>query len=173
MLIRRAQRLLNNKLITCRHTLAPVDAQIGLARIPALHLNPAITSRSSNRTRLSTHFSSSSYGQLELDDIENHTVKMMSQRFARPVLAAARRTAPRTTLRTYAAAAEANAKPPVPLFGLDGTYANALVCQTWFWKTVNTWKGSKRRTTEFTWARLHSQQINFVDIRSLTLGFRI
>lgn len=51
----------------------------------------------------------------------------MSQRLVRPALAAARRTAPRTAVRTYAAAAEADSKPPVALFGLDGTYASALV----------------------------------------------
>lgn len=48
----------------------------------------------------------------------------------RPAFAAARRTAaPKTAFRTYAAAAQGQAvdpKPPVPLFGLDGTYANAL-----------------------------------------------
>lgn len=56
---------------------------------------------------------------------------MMSSRVVRPALAAAvRRTAPapQTAIRTYAAAAAAdNTKPPVALFGLDGTYANALV----------------------------------------------
>lgn len=45
----------------------------------------------------------------------------------RPAFAAARRTAPRTAIRTYAAPAGADTKPPVALFGLDGTYANALV----------------------------------------------
>jgi len=34
--------------------------------------------------------------------------------------------APRVAARGYAAAA-ANTKPPVALFGIDGTYANALV----------------------------------------------
>jgi len=56
---------------------------------------------------------------------------MMSSRLARPAFAAARTAAPRTAIqsqvRTYAAPA-ANSKPPVALFGLDGTYANALVC---------------------------------------------
>ncbi|KAK5940875.1 ATP synthase F0 subcomplex subunit OSCP atp5 [Knufia obscura] len=51
---------------------------------------------------------------------------MMSSRIARPALAAVRRTAPRTAVRTYAAPAADNTKPPVALFGLDGTYANAL-----------------------------------------------
>ncbi|ETI26459.1 ATP synthase F1, delta subunit [Cladophialophora carrionii CBS 160.54] len=51
---------------------------------------------------------------------------MMSARLMRPAFAAARRTAPRTAIRTYAAPAAADTKPPVPLFGLDGTYANAL-----------------------------------------------
>ncbi|KEF63361.1 ATP synthase F1, delta subunit [Exophiala aquamarina CBS 119918] len=49
----------------------------------------------------------------------------MSSMLARPAFAAARRTASRTAIRTYAAPA-ADVKPPVPLFGLDGTYANAL-----------------------------------------------
>ncbi|KAL6243955.1 ATP synthase F0 subcomplex subunit OSCP atp5 [Rhinocladiella similis] len=51
---------------------------------------------------------------------------MMSSRLMRPAFAAARRTAPRTAIRTYAAPAGADTKPPVALFGLDGTYANAL-----------------------------------------------
>jgi len=50
----------------------------------------------------------------------------MSSRVLRPAFAAARRTAPQTAIRTYAAPAAADTKPPVPLFGLDGTYANAL-----------------------------------------------
>lgn len=54
---------------------------------------------------------------------------MMSSRLVRPAFAAAaRQTAPRTAIRTYAAAAPSvDSKPPVALFGLDGTYANALV----------------------------------------------
>ncbi|KIW51041.1 ATP synthase F1, delta subunit [Exophiala xenobiotica] len=51
---------------------------------------------------------------------------MMSSRLMRPAFAAARRTAPRTAVRNYAAPAAADTKPPVALFGLDGTYANAL-----------------------------------------------
>ncbi|KAK4946257.1 ATP synthase F0 subcomplex subunit OSCP atp5 [Elasticomyces elasticus] len=50
---------------------------------------------------------------------------MMSSRLMRPAFAAARSTATRTAIRTYAAPA-ADTKPPVALFGLDGTYANAL-----------------------------------------------
>jgi len=50
----------------------------------------------------------------------------MSSRLIRPAFAAARRTAPRTAIRTYATSAAADTKPPVALFGLDGTYANAL-----------------------------------------------
>ncbi|EXJ56517.1 ATP synthase F1, delta subunit [Cladophialophora yegresii CBS 114405] len=50
----------------------------------------------------------------------------MSARLMRPAFAAVRRTAPRTAIRTYAAPAAADTKPPVALFGLDGTYANAL-----------------------------------------------
>lgn len=50
----------------------------------------------------------------------------------RVVAQAARRAAiaPRTAFRSYAqaAAAPASTKPPVPLFGVDGTYASALVC---------------------------------------------
>merc|ERR1711939_1063738 len=53
-------------------------------------------------------------------------LKMMSSRLMRPAFAAARRTAPRTAVRNYAAPAAADTKPPVALFGLDGTYANAL-----------------------------------------------
>jgi len=50
----------------------------------------------------------------------------MSSRLMRPAFAAARRSAPRTAIRTYATPAAADTKPPVALFGLDGTYANAL-----------------------------------------------
>jgi len=53
-------------------------------------------------------------------------LRMMSARLARPAAAAARRTVPRAAVRSYAAAAEVNSKPPVALFGVDGTYANAL-----------------------------------------------
>jgi len=52
---------------------------------------------------------------------------MMSSKVARPALAAVRRTAPRTAIRTYAAPAGENTKPPIALYGLDGTYASALV----------------------------------------------
>lgn len=54
---------------------------------------------------------------------------MMSSRIARPAFAAARRAAPRITpaIRTYAApAGETNTRPPLELFGVDGTYASAL-----------------------------------------------
>lgn len=56
---------------------------------------------------------------------------MMSSKIARPALQAVRRATPQTAVRTYAAPAPAaaNTKPPIALFGLDGTYANALVCQ--------------------------------------------
>jgi len=43
----------------------------------------------------------------------------------------ARVATPRISTRGFAdAKAAANVKPPVQLFGLDGTYATALVCQT-------------------------------------------
>ena len=53
----------------------------------------------------------------------------MSSRLARPAIAAARGTASKTALRGYAAPAAADVKPPVALFGVDGTYASALVCK--------------------------------------------
>ena len=56
---------------------------------------------------------------------------MISSRAAgRTALRAASRAsiAPRVA-RTYAAAADTSSKPPVPLYGVDGTYANALVRQ--------------------------------------------
>jgi hypothetical protein len=48
--------------------------------------------------------------------------------------APARSTVPRAVfassqLRTYATPAQADSKPPVALYGLDGTYASALVCR--------------------------------------------
>jgi hypothetical protein len=54
--------------------------------------------------------------------------RMMSSRFIRPALAATARQTPRCATRSYAAAASIDPKPPVPLFGVDGTYASALVC---------------------------------------------
>ncbi len=38
--------------------------------------------------------------------------------------------APRAAIRSYAqAVSSTSTKPPVPLYGIDGTYASALVCQ--------------------------------------------
>jgi F-type H+-transporting ATPase subunit O len=51
---------------------------------------------------------------------------MMSSRLVRPAAAAVRRSATQSAIRTYASPAAANTKPPVALFGLDGTYASAL-----------------------------------------------
>jgi hypothetical protein len=52
---------------------------------------------------------------------------MSATRAIRPTLAAVRRTAaPRAAFRGYATPAE-NTRPPVQLFGVDGTYASALV----------------------------------------------
>jgi len=51
---------------------------------------------------------------------------MSAARSIRPALAAAKRTAPRTAFRGYATPAAQNTKPPVQLFGVDGTYASAL-----------------------------------------------
>ncbi|KPI45086.1 ATP synthase subunit 5, mitochondrial [Cyphellophora attinorum] len=52
---------------------------------------------------------------------------MSAARAFRPALAAARRTvAPRTAFRGYATPAGPDSKPPVALFGVDGTYASAL-----------------------------------------------
>lgn len=51
--------------------------------------------------------------------------------FSRQVLRAARVAAPQrfvaAPVRTFAAAAAADGKPPVQVFGVDGTYASALV----------------------------------------------
>lgn len=60
---------------------------------------------------------------------------MMSARVARAGLRATTqqfavpRTAALNGLRTYATPAQ-EVKPPVSLFGVDGTYATALVCKT-------------------------------------------
>lgn len=59
--------------------------------------------------------------------LQSIPARMQAAKVARPALAAARRTVPRTAIRTYAAPAADNSKPPVQLFGLDGTYASALV----------------------------------------------
>lgn len=60
---------------------------------------------------------------------------MFSQRaVAQSLRTVAPRTAiaPRVAVRGYAEAAAANTRPPVQLFGLDGTYASALVGQSTF-----------------------------------------
>jgi hypothetical protein len=59
---------------------------------------------------------------------------MMSARFARAGLRATQQfSAPRTAavncLRSYATPAQ-EVRPPVALFGVDGTYATALVCNS-------------------------------------------
>ncbi|KAL5611915.1 hypothetical protein BROUX41_000518 [Berkeleyomyces rouxiae] len=52
---------------------------------------------------------------------------ILAKMLSRQILRAARVATPaRTQLRTYAAAAAADSKPPVAVFGLDGTYASAL-----------------------------------------------
>jgi hypothetical protein len=50
-----------------------------------------------------------------------------SLRAAAPQRAVALRAAP---VRTFAAAASSDVKPPIAVFGLDGTYATALVCRS-------------------------------------------
>ncbi|KKY23449.1 putative atp synthase subunit 5 [Phaeomoniella chlamydospora] len=50
---------------------------------------------------------------------------MLSSKIVRPAFAAATRQSRRSAIRTYASAA-AESKPPIALFGIDGTYANAL-----------------------------------------------
>lgn len=54
---------------------------------------------------------------------------MLSRQALRSLRAAApQRTIARSTVRSYAAAADTqNVKPPISLYGLDGTYATALV----------------------------------------------
>lgn len=52
--------------------------------------------------------------------------------FSRPAFRAVRAAAPQRTLaripaRSYAAAAAQEVRPPVAVYGLDGTYASALV----------------------------------------------
>lgn len=55
--------------------------------------------------------------------------KAITMNVSRVALRAARAAAPRAAVRSYASAAAADARPPVALFGLDGTYASALVGQ--------------------------------------------
>jgi F-type H+-transporting ATPase subunit O len=53
---------------------------------------------------------------------------MLAGRFA---VRTARSMAPRVSMaarRCYAAPAAADSKPPIELYGVDGTYASALVC---------------------------------------------
>jgi hypothetical protein len=51
---------------------------------------------------------------------------MSASRLVRPVLASTRQRLPQTAIRSYAAVAP-DSKPPIALFGVDGTYASALV----------------------------------------------
>ena len=60
---------------------------------------------------------------------------MLSARFARAGLRATQFSVPRTAalngMRTYATpAAQESARPPMALYGVDGTYASALVCRS-------------------------------------------
>jgi F-type H+-transporting ATPase subunit O len=53
---------------------------------------------------------------------------MLSRSAFRAVRAAApQRTVARAAVRSYAAAATQDSKPPIAVYGLDGTYATALV----------------------------------------------
>lgn len=53
---------------------------------------------------------------------------MLSRQALRSLRAAApQRTLARSSVRSYAAAAAQDVKPPVSIYGLDGTYATALV----------------------------------------------
>jgi hypothetical protein len=56
--------------------------------------------------------------------------EMSASRLVRPALAAARRPAPQNLIRTYATPAAADTRPPIAVYGLDGTYASALVWTT-------------------------------------------
>lgn len=57
---------------------------------------------------------------------------MISARFARAGLRATQFSVPRTAalngMRTYATPAQETVRPPMALYGVDGTYATALVC---------------------------------------------
>jgi len=57
----------------------------------------------------------------------------------------ARAAAPRfqaVSSRGFAEAAKVDSKPPVAVFGVDGTYASALVCNRWIH-----WSRGKMQTT--------------------------
>jgi hypothetical protein len=76
----------------------------------------------------------------------------MSARFARAGLRATQFSAPRTAavngLRSYATAQES--RVPVALFGVDGTYASALVCTSIasvLHATVSTFRNPRRAPT--------------------------
>lgn len=72
---------------------------------------------------------------------------MFAVRSAAVARSAAVSMAPRAAVvslvRTYATAGSADVKPPVALFGLDGTYASALVC-TSFVTIANSLSGWKK-----------------------------
>jgi hypothetical protein len=88
---------------------------------------------------------------------------MLSRSAFRAVRAAApQRTVARAAVRNYAAAATQDAKPPIAVYGLDGTYASALVrrpspsailpveschrpCQQTNWLDTMLWTGSGKR----------------------------
>ena len=53
-------------------------------------------------------------------------VAMFSSKIARPALVAAAKRSRQPAVRTYATAT-GDTKPPIAVFGIDGTYANALV----------------------------------------------
>jgi F-type H+-transporting ATPase subunit O len=54
---------------------------------------------------------------------------LRATRAAAPQKALAPRAIASSQIRSYATPATADPKPPVALYGLDGTYASALVCR--------------------------------------------
>lgn len=94
-----------------------------------------------NPTAIDTHL---------LSNPSNNILKMMSSRaILRASRVAAPRTIPRAVVsqsRSYAVPA-ADAKPPVSLYGVDGTYASALVCHVGIWTLSNRKSESNWRHT--------------------------
>ena len=122
--------------------------------------NRALASSSSEPPSIPKHVQCSNQGNIsptllstphELRrNYPRRSLDMSTSRLVRPAFAAARRTAPRTAIRSYATPADSNPKPPVALYGVDGTYANALVRSTFLLLMLGTGVAASERRKGFT-----------------------
>lgn len=100
----------------------PLLSRLFPATLPDEHWQPQRSSFEAAAATLPYHH------HLNTTPPSHTTANMLASRVA---ARSARVAAPRfqaVSSRGFAEAAKVDAKPPVPLFGVDGTYASALVC---------------------------------------------